>query len=713
MERANPAIFEFIMRSIPFPKRYYYAEPRDKITLVSGAAGFGVVPGPLTLTNCKLLASALEKNADVHSTLGSDMISKKRHISVPGFLILFVAIMCVPAAAVDETWTEVRSPNFIVVSNASVKEAQNVARSFEQFRLLIRKSIPGLSADPGSPLTILAVKGEREFLTLLGVEKLARGEVKRSGWFISGPERKFVAIRLDVPEERRYQTIYHEYTHLLVNLNFGSIPVWLNEGLAEFYGNTTVGNGESKVGEPGVVALDVLRKKPLIPLKVLFSVKHDSPYYRDEDKASVFYPESWALTHYLMIGDKRKHAHKLDEYMKLIRQGVPDKEAAEQALGNLDELEKALRIYIQSPAFYSYSIQTKLDIGEDKYAARQLSTVESLAVRGELLVYFNKPDKARGMLEQSLKTDPDNARANEAMGQLYQRLGNRQQAGAFFSKAAELDSNSYMAQFYSAQAKLQEDGDLELAVKQLSRAIILNPGFAQAYSRLAFALRRQDRLPEALAISQQAELIEPGVIVHGINTAYILLDMRKTDEALAKAQNVLTKARTEADLKLAENLMNQVRNIRNMEQRREEMTSQIESNNQQIRRDRERIQEENNRKEEEKYQAFVESENKRKAEVERRANLKTEAPIKLSGLIRSVKCDYPAAMTLIFESKGKQYRLYAENYYNVQYMAVGDWPDDEEIYPCRDLEGNNAEIELLRVVDTEIDGFIETIYSIK
>jgi hypothetical protein len=46
-------------------------------------------------------------------------------------------------------------------------------------------------------------------------------------------------------------------------------------------------------------------------------------------------------------------------------------------------------------------------------------------------------------------------------------------------------------------------------------------------------------------------------------------------------------------------------------------------------------------------------------------------------------------------------------------MAVGDWPDDEEIYPCRDLEGNNAEIELLRVVDTEIDGFIETIYSIK
>ena len=612
------------------------------------------------------------------------MISGKRRIGVLGLWILFSMILRAPAATVDETWTEVRSPNFIVVSNASIKQAQNVARSLEQFRLLIRKSIPGLSADPGSPLMIFAAKDERSFQNLLGIEKSARGETPRSGWFIPGPERKFVVIRLDVPEDQRYHTIYHEYTHLLVNLNFGAIPVWLNEGLAEFYSFATIGNGESRVGEPGLIALDVLRTKPLIPLDVLFSVKHDSPYYRDEDKTSIFYPESWALTHYLMIGEKRKHAHKLDDYINLVRQGVPDKEAAEQALGNLGELEKALRIYIQSPAFYSYSIQTKLDIGEDKYVSRQLSPVESQAVRGELLVYF-KPDKAREVLEQSLKTDPDNARANEAMGHLYLRLGDMRRAETFFSKAAELDSNSYMAQFYSAQAKLQEGGDLELAVKQLSRAITINPGFAPAYSQLAFALRRQDRLPEALAISQ------------------------KTDEAFAKAQQVLAKARTEADLKQAESLMSQIRNIRNMGQQREEMLSRAESQRQQI----ERRQEEERKKQEEKWQAYVEKENKRKAEVERRAKLKTEAPIKLRGLISSVKCDDPAEMSLVFESKDKRYRLHAENYYQVQYSVIGNWPEDDEINPCRDLNGNNADIEFLRVVDTEIDGFIKTIDIIK
>jgi len=507
-------------------------------------------------------------------------------------IILFSLVLIAPAAAADETWVEVKSPNFVVISNAPVRQAQKVARSFEQFRLLIKKSIPGLSADPGSPLMIFAAKDERSFLALLGIEKLARGETQRSGWFFSGPERKFVAIRLDVPEDRRYQTIYHEYTHLLVNLNFGNIPVWLNEGLAEFYGNTTIGERESKVGEPGLVALDILRTKPLFPLDVLFSVTHDSPYYHDEDKTSIFYPESWALTHYLMIGDKRKHAQKLDDYMKLIRRGVPDNEAAAQALGNLEELEKALRVYIQSPAFYSYSIQVELDADEDGYAIRPLSPVESLAARGELLVYFSKPDKAREMLEQSLKAEPDNARANEAMGQLHLRLGDRPKAETFFSKAAELDSNSYLAQFYSAQMKLQQGSDLELAVKQLSRAIILNPGFAPAYSQLAFALQRLDHLQEAFAISQQAELLEPGVIAHGLNSAYILLSMRKTEEAFAKAQSVLVKARTEADIKRTENLIDQVRNIRDMEQQREEIIRQRESRNNQIRRDNERIREE-------------------------------------------------------------------------------------------------------------------------
>jgi hypothetical protein len=34
----------------------------------------------------------------------------------------------------------------------------------------------------------------------------------------------------------------------------------------------------------------------------LFAVDRESPYYNELDKMSIFYAQSWALTHMLMLG---------------------------------------------------------------------------------------------------------------------------------------------------------------------------------------------------------------------------------------------------------------------------------------------------------------------------------------------------------------------------------------------------------------------------
>jgi hypothetical protein len=53
---------------------------------------------------------------------------------------------------------EVRSPHFTVVSDASGKEAQQVAAEFEQFRVVYRTALPHARIDPGKPVIVLAVK---------------------------------------------------------------------------------------------------------------------------------------------------------------------------------------------------------------------------------------------------------------------------------------------------------------------------------------------------------------------------------------------------------------------------------------------------------------------------------------------------------------------------------------------------------------------------
>jgi hypothetical protein len=55
-------------------------------------------------------------------------------------LLVSILIPRQPTGA-EQKWVEVRSPNFIVVSNAGEKEARKTAVHFEQIRAVFRRSL--------------------------------------------------------------------------------------------------------------------------------------------------------------------------------------------------------------------------------------------------------------------------------------------------------------------------------------------------------------------------------------------------------------------------------------------------------------------------------------------------------------------------------------------------------------------------------------------
>jgi len=88
--------------------------------------------------------------------------------------------------------------------------------------------------------------------------------------------------------------------------------------LAEFYQNTDIRDKEVLLGEPSTENILLLRQEQLLPLATLFTVDYNSPYYHEENKGSIFYAESWALTHYLEVKDTRENTHRLTDYAKLV-----------------------------------------------------------------------------------------------------------------------------------------------------------------------------------------------------------------------------------------------------------------------------------------------------------------------------------------------------------------------------------------------------------
>ena len=70
-----------------------------------------------------------------------------------------------------------------------------------------------------------------------------------------------------------FATVYHEYTHMQYSEGAAEwMPIWLNEGLAEFMQNTEIREKDVHLGELSADDILYLRQNRLVPLNVFFKV---------------------------------------------------------------------------------------------------------------------------------------------------------------------------------------------------------------------------------------------------------------------------------------------------------------------------------------------------------------------------------------------------------------------------------------------------------
>lgn len=259
------------------------------------------------------------------------------------------------SAAKHDSWIEVQTAHFVIVTNAGEQKGRSTATQFERIQAFFRQSLAIATQRPSPSVTIFVVTNADAMRRLLP-EYFADGffspyHVHPAGVFFQHGGKYFAIVELDTQRSGYFETLYHEYYHALTLPIFPDLPVWLSEGLAEFYGRTQITDEYAVVGEPDRDLLDLLKQNRLIPLDVLFSVDRKSPYYNEAQRASVFYAESWLLTHYLMIGSPDSH-QLLVQYLKALAEGKTARESV-AAFGDLKKLQSALSSYALQRKFLS------------------------------------------------------------------------------------------------------------------------------------------------------------------------------------------------------------------------------------------------------------------------------------------------------------------------------------------------------------------------
>jgi tetratricopeptide (TPR) repeat protein len=474
---------------------------------------------------------------------------------------LAFALLLLPSSALAaDNWIEVQSPHFKVQSNAGEKEARKVADQFEQIRNMFHSAFSTLRVDPPQPIVIVAAKNENTMKLFLPEEWEVKGHIHHAGLYQPAQDIDYVVLRLDTEGNNPFHTLYHEYTHALLRLNFSNLPLWLNEGLAEFFGNTTLGDKEIETGTIDPGHLYLLNQSKLIPIETLLEVDHRSPYYNETNRASVFYAESWALVHFLMMDEDARQKQLLKNFLSAWGKSGNQVDAAREAFGDLKQFGRKIESYARQVSFRIGVVKTGQGAADKTYPVRGVSAGEALARRGDFFTHHNRVEQAKPVLEEALNMEPNLPFLHQALGFYHYRKQEAEEADKEMVEAIRLGAAGFAAQYFHGFLLMQKSGYGGESAKEaagiLEKAVQLNPEFAPAFEALSQAYSRSpETQKQAVNAAIKAVQLDPGQLAYSINLAYLLLNNNRFSEARIMAQRIQAAAANAGEKEVAANIL--------------------------------------------------------------------------------------------------------------------------------------------------------------
>jgi tetratricopeptide (TPR) repeat protein len=484
---------------------------------------------------------------------------------------LFLCSLIVAAAAATtnseaaDKWLSIRSKNFVLVGNASESSIRHVGRTLEEFRAGVALIFPSIAQQTSPPITVLVFKDDASFRPF---KPLYQGKPANvAGYFQTGQDADFIALTADTETPR---VIYHEFVHALTKDTATPLPPWASEGIAEVYSTFEIeSNGkEMLLGRAIAEHLQTLQTKSL-PLNSLFAVDRASPDYNEQTKQGIFYAESWAVMHYLMLANDRQRHPQLVKFITLLGNGKTiDENFREAFQTDPARLEKELQDYIRRFAFPAvrFKLQSKIDF-DHEVEVSPLTEAQGQYYLGDLLAHTGRNDAAETQLQKAISLDPNYGPSYAALGILRVRQGKSDEALQFLTRAVQADSTNYMVHYYYA-SMLQTVGSnskdsagsrLPLMREHLKKAVELAPDYAPAYDMLGYvALVSREELPQTEDILKKALNASPGKRQLRLRLAELMLANNETLAARVTVSSLKNVSDDEVVQRRAEGLLDQI-----------------------------------------------------------------------------------------------------------------------------------------------------------
>lgn len=463
-------------------------------------------------------------------------------------LLLGTVAGCAPLAE-NDPWLKINTQHFTLVGNASERDIRTAGLRLEQFRAVFAQVFPNVQPTSPVPITVVVFKNRAAYAPFMPLHNGTVNEV--AGHFQPSEEVHYITLAAEFGATNPYHVIFHEYVHALTHNAAANLPTWLSEGLAEFYSRFELAEQNTQVllGAPIPHHVQVLRENKPLSFARLLAITPGSPEYNERDKKGVFYAQSWALVHYLLLGNNAQRQPQLARFVQLLATGASVAECLPQAFQtDLATLEKDFNLFLSRNAYpvVRTAMKEKLTVDE-ALTSRSLSEAEVNFYLGDLLAHQHR-NNAEQYLHKAIQLAPNLAAAQASLGLLRIQAGRFAEAQKLLAKAVANDpaGQNHLPYYYHAMALMRtgtSDGKpLSAALfdpqqahfirNHLQRAIAINPYFPGSYRLLAFVnLVTGQELEESVTLLKRILATVPGKQDLLFQLAQIQLRQEKLTEA--------------------------------------------------------------------------------------------------------------------------------------------------------------------------------------
>jgi len=415
---------------------------------------------------------------------------------------------------ISKDWKRLNSGDLEVVGNASERYLRRALEQITAFRAVIQAVLPGVKVSTTRPTVICVFRDAGAFRKFAPRDAKGRPQEDVAGYFSGQPDVNLLVLPVLDSTATTYEVALHEYTHHLVNTNLHRLPVWLNEGIADFYSTFELNkDGKAIIGRAVPWRMQTLNSTTIPPLRRLLSGESAEQLFKNSYDTAMFYAQSWAFVHYMTLGDGGKHRGQLSKYLELIQASKPYDEAAREAFGaDFDALDRALRTYVQlfkMPALMFTGRMT----GSSVIRLQPVTELDANVIQAELLLNQGQADDANEYLQKAGAASDANGRTRIALGRLRLLQDRVQDAVQELRNAVQGEPDKFAGHFYLAVA-LDQAEQYEDSLKEYDRAIALDADSAAAWYGLSTAALFLGRDSQSEAAMRQVERFDAGPSWH-------------------------------------------------------------------------------------------------------------------------------------------------------------------------------------------------------